>query len=363
MNITQAIQKNIRDAIAITGKNIVLFDREGVRLAGSSLENEIDAQDIRKFVDSIAEKQEIGINHFFKVYDDDELYYVLLIQGTDDTNIYMLGKLLVAQLHNILRIYREKENKLSFIQNLLMDNLLQVDIYNRARQLKIPMEKRRAVFIVEIKSSKDNTAMKLLTNLYVDRAYVTAVEENYVVVVMELGENESERKLEFLAKTMLDMLNSETMLQVRIGYGGIMGSLKELSRSYKEAKLALDVGRIFYPARTIISYSSLGIGRLIYQLPLNLCEMFMNETFKETPMEELDEETIHTVIKFFENNLNVSETARQLYIHRNTLVYRLEKLEKTSGLDVRQFEDALTFRIAMMVSSYMNYLKKIQEDE
>lgn len=357
MNITQAIQRTIKDVIAITGKGIVLYDREGGRVTGTATQQEPAIEEIRTFFDSVAEKQEMAGEHFFKVYDDDEPYYVLLIQGFDDNNIYMLGKLIVAQLQNILKIYREKENKLSFIQNLLMDNLLQVDIFNRAKQLKISMEKKRAVFLVETKSAKDNNSMKMLSNLFVEKAYVTAVDEHYIVVVMELGDNDGDKKLDSISKTMLDMLNSETMMHVRIGYGGIMGTLKELSRSYKEAKLALDVGKIFYPARTIISYSSLGIGRLIYQLPLNLCEMFMKETFTETPMEELDEETIQTVIKFFENNLNVSETARQLYIHRNTLVYRLEKLEKMSGLDVRQFEDALTFRIAMMVSNYMNYMK------
>lgn len=362
MNIIQAMQRTIRDASVITGKNLVLYDCEGGRVTGAILEKDIDPEEIRSFYNSSADKLESNGEHLFKIYDDGEPYYVLMIQGFDSNNIYMLGNLVAAQLQNIIKIYREKESKLSFIQNLLMDNLLQVDIFNRSRQLKIPMERKRAVFLVETKASEDNNCAKVLSNLFVDRAYVTAVDENYIAVVMEFADNDSENKLDSMAKTMLDMINSETMMQVRIGYGGIMGTLKELSRSYKEAKLALDVGKIFYPAQTIIAYSSLGIGRLIYQLPLNLCEMFMKETFTEVAMEDLDDETIQTVIKFFENNLNVSETARQLYIHRNTLVYRLEKLEKTSGLDVRQFEDALTFRIAMMVSNYMNYLKKTNED-
>lgn len=362
MNIIQAMQRTIRDAMNITGKNLVLYDCEGKRVTGAVLEQEVDPVKIIEFYNSAADKLEISGEHLFKIYDDGEPYYVLMIQGYDANNIYMLGSLVSAQLQNIIKIYREKESKLSFIQNLLMDNLLQVDIFNRSRQLKIPMERKRAVFLVELKSSEDNNCAKVLSNLFVDKAYVTAVDEKNIVVVMEFADNDNEAKLDSVAKTMLDMINSETMTHVRIGYGGIMGSLKELSRSYKEAKLALDVGKIFYPAQTIIAYSSLGIGRLIYQLPLNLCEMFMKETFTEASMEELDDETIQTVIKFFENNLNVSETARQLYIHRNTLVYRLEKLEKTSGLDVRQFEDALTFRIAMMVSNYMNYLKKTNED-
>lgn len=363
MNLIQAIQRTIKDVNNISGKNVVLYDNDGKRVFGIINGSEPDCQTIRDFYNSAADKFELGENHFFKIYDDDEPYYILLIQGYDGNVVYMLGNLVAAQLQNIIRIYREKESKLSFIQNLLMDNLLQVDIYNRSRQLKIPMEKKRAVFLIETKQGQNDSSMKVLSNLYVDAAYVTAVDEHYIVAVMDLEESDNEKTLVSIANTMLDMLNAETMAYVRIGYGGIMANLKELSRSYKEAKLALDVGKIFYPARNIISYSSLGIGRLIYQLPLNLCEMFMKETFTETPMEELDEETILTVIKFFENNLNVSETARQLYVHRNTLVYRIEKLEKMSGLDIRQFEDALTFRIAMMVSSYMNYLKKTQDDK
>jgi len=361
MNITQAIQRTIKDVINITYMELVLYNSDGQRVTGSVLENEPKPEVISDFFFSAADKQECSGHIFFKVYDDEDPLYVLFIAGNQDNNRYMLGTLVVSQLQNIIRIFREKENKLSFIQNVLMDNLLQVDIYNRAKQLKIDIERRRAVFLIESDTAKDRDCMKVLSSLFVDKSFVTAVDEHYVVVVMEFEDNDSEKKLESVAKTMLDMLNTELMKQVHIGYGGIRKNLKELSRSYKEAKLALDVGKIFYPARNIIAYSSLGIGRLIYQLPVHLCELFMKETFTETPMEELDEETIHTVIKFFENNLNVSETARQLYVHRNTLVYRLEKLEKTSGLDVRNFEDALTFRIAMMVSNYMNYMKNTEQ--
>lgn len=363
MNLTQAIQKTIQDMYNITKRGIVLYDRDGIQMAGHCIRFVCPREDIKNFFESAAETQEMSGNYFFKIYDEDDPYYVLVLQGFEDDDIYMLGKIAVAQIQNILKIYREKESKLSFIQNLLMDNLLQVDIYNRSKQLKIPMERRRAVFLVETSSGQNNNSMKVLSNIYVDKAYVTAVDESYIVAVVELAENENEKTLVNISRTMLDMLNAETMTHVRIGYGGIMNNLKELSKSYKEAKLALDVGKIFYPAMNIISYSSLGIGRLIYQLPLNLCEMFMKETFQEMPLEELDEETILTVIKFFENNLNVSETARQLYIHRNTLVYRIEKLEKMAGLDIRQFEDALTFRIAMMVSNYMKYLKKSQDEK
>ena len=149
------------------------------------------------------------------------------------------------------------------------------------------------------------------------------------------------------------------MSSVKIAYGTIVNEITQVSRSYKEAKMALDVGKIFYMEKSIVAYNTLGIGRLIYQLPLPLCRMFMKEVFKSdaTP-DTFDEETMVTINKFFENSLNVSETARQLYIHSNTLVYRLEKLQKSTGLDIRVFDDALTFKIAMMVVNYMKYMEK-----
>ena len=154
----------------------------------------------------------------------------------------------------------------------------------------------------------------------------------------------------------VDMMNAEAMMNVRVAYGTIVQELKDVSKSYKEASLALDVGKIFYVEKKVNAYSNLGIGRLIYQLPVNLCRIFIDEIFGDADPAEFDEEILTTVNKFFENNLNVSETSRQLFVHRNTLVYRIEKLQKSTGLDVRTFDDALTFKIAMMVVNYMKYL-------
>ncbi len=188
--------------------------------------------------------------------------------------------------------------------------------------------------------------------------YVTAVDENSVILIKTLNKTKSYEEIQNIATTIVDMMNTEAMLDVRVAYGTIVDELKDLSKSYKEAKMALEVGRIFYAEKRVIAYNTLGIGRLIYQLPESLCRIFIDEIFggKEVP-DDLDEETLNTINKFFENNLNVSETSRQLFVHRNTLVYRIEKLEKSSGLDVRKFDDALTFKIALMVISYMKYLE------
>ena len=171
---------------------------------------------------------------------------------------------------------------------------------------------------------------------------------------------ETYEDLEKTASTILDMLNTEAMTKVHVAYGTIVNEIKEVSRSYKEAKMALDVGKIFYSNKNVIAYSHLGIGRLIYQLPLPLCRMFIKEIFDNKSPDDFDEETLTTINKFFENSLNVSETSRQLYIHRNTLVYRLDKLQKSTGLDLRVFEDAITFKIALMVVKYMKYMESLE---
>jgi carbohydrate diacid regulator len=272
----------------------------------------------------------------------------------------MLGRVAVSQLQNLIIAYRERFDKNNYIQNLLLDNMLSIDIYNRAKKLHIDAEARRIVYLIETKYEKDNAAMEIVKGLFGNRTkdFITAVDEKSIILVQELGANEDYEMVEQTAMTLRDMLNSEAMSTVRIAYGTIVNEIRQVSRSYKEAKMALDVGKIFYMERSIIAYNTLGIGRLIYQLPLPLCRMFMKEVFASDMTPDMfDEETLTTINKFFENSLNVSETARQLYIHRNTLVYRLEKLQKSTGLDIRVFDDALTFKIAMMVVNYMKYME------
>ena len=172
-----------------------------------------------------------------------------------------------------------------------------------------------------------------------------------------MGEREGYEEMNATSNMILDALPEEKRRDALIAYGTIVGEIKEVSRSYKEARMALNVGKIFFSERQVIAYSSLGIGRLIYQLPIPLCKMFIKEIFEGKSPDDFDEETLTTINKFFENSLNVSETSRQLYIHRNTLVYRLDKLQKSTGLDLRVFEDAITFKIALMVVKYMKYME------
>ena len=208
-------------------------------------------------------------------------------------------------------------------------------------------------------ADRDNNAFETIRSIFSSktRDFITAVDEKNIILVREVKNTESQEDLMKTAQGIVDMLNTEAVTMVHVSFGTVVSEIKEVSRSYKEAKMAMDVGRIFYPEKNVIASSSLGIGRLIYQLPLPLCKMFIREIFEGRSPDEFDEETLQTINKFFENNLNVSETSRQLYIHRNTLVYRLDKLQKSTGLDLRVFEDAITFKIALMVVKYMKYME------
>ena len=233
-----------------------------------------------------------------------------------------------------------------------------VDIYNRAKKLHVEVSCPRAVYLIETKDEKDGIVSEVLKGMFSPQAgdYVTAVDESSLILIKSVESTTTPETLHELAETIVAMMNAEALLDVKVAYGTVVQELKDVSKSYKEAKMALDVGKIFYVEKKVIAYSTLGIGRLIYQLPVNLCKIFIEEIFGDNVPMDLDEETLNTLNKFFENNLNVSETSRQLFVHRNTLVYRIEKIQKSTGLDLRSFDDALTFKIALMVVNYMKYL-------
>ena len=357
---SQVLQKTIDELRAITRIDLCVLSLEGQMLASTFSENSPNPDHIREFANSPADSQVLQGYHFFKVYDDQNVEYVLVTGGGSE-DAYMIGKIAVSQIQNLIIAYKERLDKNNFIQNLLLDNLLLVDIYNRAKKLRIDTDVKRVVFMVETKYEKDNSAMETVKSLFASKPkdFITAIDEKSIIIVKELKESDDFEELNRIARTLVDMLNAEAMSQVRVSYGNVIHEIKDVSRSYKEAKMALEVGKIFYSDKIVIPYSNLGIGRLIYQLPIPLCQMFMKEVFGEQLPDTFDDETLTTINKFFENNLNVSETSRQLYVHRNTLVYRLEKLQKSTGLDIRVFDDALTFKIAMMVVSYMKYMEKI----
>lgn len=356
----QILQDTIEGIKGITRIDLCVMDTEGKVLASTLRDADEYEKAVLSFVESPAESQVLQGNQFFKVFDDNQLEYVILAKGKTD-DVYMIGKIAAFQVQNLLVAYKERFDKDNFIKNLLLDNLLLVDIYNRVKKLHIETDVRRIVFIIETKNEKDTNALETVRNIFSAKSkdFITAVDEKNIILVKEVKANESYDDMNKTAKVIVDMLNTEAMSTVHVAYGTIVNEIKEVSRSYKEAKMALDVGKIFYGNRNIIAYSNLGIGRLIYQLPIPLCKMFIKEIFDNKSPDEFDEETLVTINKFFENSLNVSETSRQLYIHRNTLVYRLDKLQKSTGLDLRVFEDAITFKIALMVVKYMKYMESL----
>ena len=357
----QILQNTIEGLKGITRIDFCVMDTDGKSLASTFTEQENYEDEIVSFVESPADSQVVQGYQFFKIFDEHQLEYILLVNGGSD-DVYMVGKIAAFQIQNLLIAYKERFDKDNFIKNLLLDNLLLVDIYNRAKKLHIDTEVRRVIFIIETKHEKDSTALDNVRNLLGNRAkdFVTAVDEKNIIVVKELEPNDGHVELEKIAQNLYNLLTEEGEEGVLIAYGTIVNDIKEVSKSYKEAKLALDVGKIFFSERNVIAYSALGIGRLIYQLPIPLCKMFIREIFEGKSPDDFDEETLTTINKFFENNLNVSETSRQLYIHRNILVYRLDKLQKSTGLDLRVFEDAITFKIALMVVKYMNYMESLE---
>ena len=358
---TQVIKTSIEELNAITKVGLCIFDLDGAVMASTFETNDIAAGLVTDFVSSPADSQVIGTDHLLKVWDEGELVYILVARGSSD-EAYMIGKIAVSQIQNLIIAYKERFDRNNFFQNLLLDNLLLVDIYNRAKKLHVEVTAPRVVIIVETKVEKDGTASELLSGMFSSQFgdYITAVDESSVILIKALESTVDYDAVARTAETVVDMMNTEAMLNVRVAYGTIVNELKDVSKSYKEAKMALEVGKIFYAEKRVNAYNTLGIGRLIYQLPVNLCKMFIEEIFGDRVSLDFDEETLNTINKFFENNLNVSETSRQLFVHRNTLVYRIEKLEKSTGLDIRTFDDALTFKIALMVVNYMKYLDTVE---
>ena len=358
----QILQNTIDGLRQIARIDLCVMDTEGKVLASTIMIGSEYESAVLSFVDSPADSQVLQGFQFFKVFDEHQLEYVILAKGDSD-DVYMVGKLAAFQLQNLLVAYKERYDKDNFIKSLLMDNLLLVDIYNRAKKLHIETDMRRSVFIIETKHEKDTNALETVRSLFADKSrdFITAVDEKYIILVRELKASEDYADLEKTAHVLVDMLNTEALSKVHVAYGTIVNEIKDVSRSYKEAKIALDVGKIFYSGRNVVAYNNLGIGRLIYQLPMPLCKMFIKEIFDGKSPDDFDEETITTINKFFENSLNVSETSRQLYIHRNTLVYRLDKLQKSTNLDLRVFDDAITFKIALMVVKYMTYIESLDK--
>ena len=298
----QILQTNIEGLKGIARVDLAVCDTEGKALASTFTGAEEYESAILAFVDSPADSQVIQGYQFFKVFDEHQLEYILLARGGSD-DVYMVGKMAAFQIQNLLVAYKERFDKDNFIKNLLLDNLLLVDIYNRAKKLHIETNVKRVVFLIETEQEKDANALETVRSLFSTktRDFITAVDEKNIILVKEVKPGETYEELEKTACMIVDMLNTEALARVSVAFGTIVNEIKDVSRSYKEAKMALDVGKIFYSTKNVVAYSKLGIGRLIYQLPLPLCRMFIKEIFDGRSPDEFDDETLTTINKFFEN--------------------------------------------------------------
>ena len=335
----------------VVGRTIGVIDDNGIVVASS---------DLGKIGESKQRvREELSYSGDSVIYDG-YTYRFINPKGASDFIVFAEGEdkeaakiahMLAISLGSIKNLYDEKYDKGSFIKNIILDNILPNDIYIKSNELHMGNDEQRAVIVVKFQGATEVPPYEIIQNFIKDKTkdYVINISEQDIVIVKELSESATTESLEEEAQELL----KEYAAKLLIGISSIVEKLKDLARAYKEARISLEVGKVFDIERPIMSYENLGIGRLIYQLPTTLCEIFLSEVFKKGSLESLDRETLMTVQSFFENNLNVSETSRKLFVHRNTLVYRLEKIRKLTGLDLREFDHAVTFKVALMVKKYL----------
>ena len=349
----QGVIHQMKDAI---DRTIGVIDENGVIISCSEL---VKIGEIRQGIrDELAYATEGIVNGGYTyrpVSGGAKTEYIVFVEG-EDKMAEKMSKLLSISLGNIKNLYDEKYDKGSFIKNIILDNILPSDIYIKSKELHFNTEEIRIVFLIKFFGKTDMLPFEMLQNMFPDKSkdYVISVGEHDIVLVKDIKPGTDSKEIEKMATNIADTRCTEFYTKVAIGISTAVDNIKDLARAYKEAQVALEVGKVFETEKNIISYENLGIGRLIYQLPTTLCEMFLQEVFKKGSLESLDRETLMTIQCFFENNLNVSETSRKLFVHRNTLVYRLEKIRKLTGLDLREFEHAITFKVALMVRKYLN---------
>lgn len=358
--LTEKLQSILEEMKEISHTDYYLYLPDGTLQAGTrdNLSGEITAEVI-SFISSPAQRQFAYGCHFMKIMSYDRMIYILLVNaGNQDEYSNMLVQMAASQIKNIDMMANIPMDEQQYLRQILMGNLKEDELETEAKHLKLE-EHPRSLFVLEFEEEKNAIAMEMLKNLFVQEKEDYLIDMNACrAVLIKNNEFSKEEAARELSGMVIDNMQTEALLNVRVGFSGQIDSIRRMERGYQEACTALKISRIFDPKNQIVMYGHLGIGRLIYQLPVELCQMFLKEVFGEQQQIDLDEEMLVTIERLFENNLNISETARQLYVHRNTLVYRLERLEKLIGLDIRTFEDAMMFRIAMMVQAHIRNLKK-----
>lgn len=350
----QSIIHQFKDAVDCA---IGVIDETGTIIACSNLPRIGEVLDSSVTEQVLSSTDAITVNNMvFKSFGSPiRPEYAIFIDGADES-AEKYACVLAISISNIKQYYDEKYDKSNFIKNVMLDNILPGDICIKARELHFNNDISRVVLLIRITNPGEVSIFDVIQNLFPEKTkdFVININETDIAVVKEVRPNIDSRDLELLARSIADSLGAEYYTYTLVGIGTPVVGIKDLAKSFKEAQVALEVGKVFDTEKTIISYGNLGIARLIYQLPTTLCDMFLKEVFKRGSIDSLDHETLFTIQKFFENNLNVSETSRKLFVHRNTLVYRLEKIRKLTGLDLREFDDAIVFKVALMVKKYLD---------
>lgn len=349
----QSVISQIKEVI---GREIGIIDIDLAVVANTDSLKIGTVVDNQIFEDGSSDELIIIEGNTYKAFETDSKYeHAVYVEG-DDEIARTTVELACIALSNIKLYYDEKFDRKNFIKNVILDNVLPGDIFIKARELHLNPEVYRVVLLIKVLNQSDINVFDIIQNLFPDKQkdFIFNINESEVVLVKEVKSTITTKDVEKLARSIVDTLNSEFYTRCVIGIGTSVIGIKDLARSFKEAQVALEVGKVFDTEKSIICYEGLGIARLIYQLPTTLCDTFLREVFKRGSIESLDHETLFTIQKFFENNLNVSETSRKLFVHRNTLVYRLEKIRKITGLDLREFDHAIVFKIALMVKNYLN---------
>lgn len=353
--ISKAFQDIITQMSDVFPRKFGIADSHGLVLASNGLEPNEDTME--GLVNAASNSEKLLFKDGFTIRSiSNKPYaeYLVYVDGTDEVAKYCCNAMVVAA-NNVRHYYDEKYDKTNFMQNIIFDNLISFDLHQKARELHVECDIPRAVFYIKATGSGESDIYEVVRNMYPDkeRDFVINIDSNNIILIKELKEILGSDELEDMARSIHDTVSAEVLYPVVIGLSTVAANIDELNNSYKEAQIAIEVGKVFDDEKNILSYNKLGIGRLIYQLPIKLCELFLREVFQKGDITTLDDETILTINKFFENDLNVSETSRQLFVHRNTLVYRLEKIYKLTGLDLRKFDQAIVFKVAMMVHKYL----------
>ena len=339
-----------------SGRVIGVLDEESVVIACSNLPS---IGEVRSGIKErySGKSESIKLNGFTYCFAGEgrRTEYAVFVEGTE-RDAEQLSRMTLVSLAGIKYYHDERYDRGTFIKNVVMDNILPGEVYTKARELKFKTDVQRVALLVRVTTGEIMNAYDIIVKLFPDKNkdFIFSVSETDLVIIKEIGSGIDLKNIEKLASSIVDMLTGDYYINSVVGIGTMVGSVNELATSFKEAQVALEVGKVFDTEHSIISYDNLGIARLVYQLPTTLCEMFLKEVFKKGSTDSLDQETLFTIQRFFENNLNVSETSRGLFVHRNTLVYRLEKIKKLTGLDLRQFDHAIIFKVAMMVKKYLD---------